>query len=88
LQQLSHKISSFGFCQTFAAFDHLVHTLIVTQLKQNVTVLPILEEMLVLANVFVLQCSVNFNLSLQLSKGKRTLLVGLDSQERELVFIS
>lgn len=42
-----------------------------TKFQQNVAVLSILKEVFVLADVLVFQSSVNFNLRLQLGKGKK-----------------
>jgi hypothetical protein len=67
-QQLTHNKGCFGLGQALSTLDHLVHTLIVTQLQQDITVLAILKEMFVLTHMPVLERAVNLNFRLQLKK--------------------
>ena len=55
--------------QTLAPLQQLVHALILTELKKNVNVLAILEEMLELAHISMLDTSVNLDLTHELLFG-------------------
>jgi len=64
--QLRHEVRRLRLRQALPSLDHLVHALVVTELQQNVAVIPIFEEVLVLADVFVLESPMNLDFRLQL----------------------
>jgi hypothetical protein len=62
-----HSVAlDFKLMQPLPAFEKFVHALVLTQLKQDVDVLRVFEEVLELADVGVLDASVNFDLAHQL----------------------
>ena len=54
------------FVESFPSLEELIEALVRTQLKQNVYVFTIFEEMLEVANILVLYTSVNFDFTHEL----------------------
>ena len=65
-KKLFSEVGGFRFREALSTLNHFVHALIVTKFQQNVAIFTILKEVLVLADMFVLQCSVNLDFRLEL----------------------
>mmetsp|Transcript_25506 Transcript_25506/g.61327 ORF Transcript_25506/g.61327 Transcript_25506/m.61327 type:complete len:397 (-) Transcript_25506:312-1502(-) len=77
LHYLVHEEARLLFCERLPAFDHLVDALVVAELKEDVAVDLVLEEVLVLADVGVLHRSMDLDFSLKLLPGPALDQIGL-----------
>ena len=66
IEQLLHVVLDFGFGEALPPLDHLVHGLVLAQLEEDVAVNLVLEEVLVLANITMLETAVDFDFCLKL----------------------
>ena len=64
--ELMHVVGSFWFSEFLPAFDHFVETLIMAQFEKDVAIRSVFKEVLVLADVSMLECSMNLNFGLKL----------------------
>ena len=66
LEKLLHEVLDLRLCEALPTFNHFVHGLVLTELKKDVTIHLVFEEMLVLTNVRMLETAVDLNFGLKL----------------------